>query len=60
MQNGRFSLSGSQFLYSSLQREKYSLLLISALAATIAFFTANSAEQLIHIGGSPLAVKTHS
>ena len=32
-----------------------SLLLISALAATVAFFTANKVELLIHIGGSPQA-----
>ena len=38
------------------QSTKESLLAISFLAASTAFFTANSTEQLIHIGGSPLAM----
>jgi len=38
-----------------LQRGNKSVFPISFLAAMIASFTANSAQQLIHIGGSPHA-----
>jgi len=43
-------------LQTYIPRENKSLLSISFLAATIAFFTANSTEQLVHMGGSPIAI----
>ena len=41
---------------TNIPREKKSLLSISFLAAIIAFFTANNTEQLVHMGGSPIAI----
>jgi len=45
----------SQTVAGYSPRGKKSLLSISFLAATIAFFTANREAQLEHIGGSPIA-----
>jgi len=48
--------SYNKILTPNLPSGVKSLLLISALAATVAFFTANKVELLIHIGGSPQAI----
>jgi len=43
--------------FDNSRNGKYTSLPTSFLAASIACLTANSAEQLIHIGGSPQAEK---